>query len=173
MRGYSCLAKDKLSRRNAGFFNISQAVSMEEGEKHSCSRKGWLRGGSWQPSQIFRSDRISIVVPYGSRWRWALTCTVEGTLSQVSERAHNAFYESTDKVMSTYIRMRCVCVCVCVSVCVHFSWVSLNAWSIVRQTCIFACLVGFPATHSTSLKAPSQGGRALSSGRLSSPWLAW
>lgn len=44
MRGYSCLEKDKLSRRNAGVFNISQAVSMEEGEKHFCSRKGWFKG---------------------------------------------------------------------------------------------------------------------------------
>ena len=43
---------------------------------------------------------------------------VEGTLSPVSDRAFNAFYESTDKVMPTYIRMRCVYLCVCLCVCI-------------------------------------------------------
>ena len=67
---------------------------------------------------MFRSDRISIVVPYGSRWRWALTRTVEGTLLPISDRAYNAFYESPDKVMPTCIGMRCVYLCVCLCVCI-------------------------------------------------------
>ena len=174
MRGYSCLEKDKLSRRKAGVFNISQAVSMEEGEKHSCSRKGWFKGdlGSHHTCLEVTESALwfHMAVDEGGLWHapWkAPSCQSLTGLIMLSMKALIRWCRHASECG--------VCICVCVCVCAFFlSFISCLKYG---QADMYFCLSGwepgFPAIHSTSLKAPSQGGRALSSGHLSSPQLAW